>query len=589
MKREPNTLVADEPSDPEISIGELGALLGSIGAAADEKTDHGLVGERFGKYLIVGEVAVGGMAEVFLGVHRGLEGFLKVVVIKRVLPQFSSTSEFVRMFIDEARLAARLDHQNIVRTYEFGEVDGQYFTTMEYLPGEDLCKALNKVAGSHKSLPIQAAVAIVSRVCAGLHFAHQLTDTSGRPLNLVHRDVNPANIVITYGGEVKIIDFGVAKTSEGAQTVSGTIKGKIAYMAPEQLLARGVDQRSDVFSTGVVLWELLTGRPLFIRDSEAATLYAIMNDPIPVPSRYRPEIPAELDRIVMRALARTPVDRYDTAEEMADALDTFARKHTPYDSRALGRFLVDVFGRERAEAKLAIAQTRSLRQNISLVMKLRSEVRTDLAGRMESLAAGSEPGEPAAVVAEPPPAPRRATAIVAATLLLGVAAAIVYVTQSSGLFAQTKPASAGTAQAASLVLDSTPQGAAISLGGEPTGLVTPATLTGITASQVEVRLELAGHEPLTETVAVAAGAPVSKAFSLAKTEISSVMFEELPRGSIIYIDGEQHASQPMKVKAGPHDIRIVFEGETIAQQSLVIAAGDQRWTLVGDKLMAATQ
>src|ERR1044071_2894607 len=186
----------EELSEPEISIGA------GIQARAEEFKGN-IIGERFGKYLLVGEIAVGGMAEVFLAVHKGVEGFIKVVVIKRVLPHLTSNPDFVRMFIDEARLAARLEHPNIIRTYEFGEVDGQYFTVMEYLPGEDLAKTLDKLSFAQQQMPFHVVGGIVAQICAGLHFAHGLTDTAGRPLNLVHRDVNPANVIVTYTGEVK--------------------------------------------------------------------------------------------------------------------------------------------------------------------------------------------------------------------------------------------------------------------------------------------------------------------------------------------------------------------------------------------------
>src|SRR4051812_36616528 len=368
----------DELSEPEISIGTL------IQAHSEDFTGN-IIGERFGKYLLVGEIAVGGMAEVFLAVHKGVESFIKVVVIKRVLPHLSNNPEFVRMFCDEARLAARLEHPNIVRTYEFGEVNGQYFTAMEYLPGEDLFKALNNLSMSRQLMPLHMAVGIGHQLCNGLHFAHQFTDTSGKPLNLVHRDINPANILITYGGEVKIIDFGVAKTDANVQTINGVIKGKVAYMPPDQVLGREVDQRADIFSAGVVLWEVLTGRPLFLRSNEAATLYAIMNAPIPPPSKLRADVPPELDRIVTRALARSPGDRYASAEDMAGALDDVLTRMPRFDARVVAGKLEELFGSTRAEAKRSIAQTRSLTRNISLVMKLRSEVRADLAERLDAV------------------------------------------------------------------------------------------------------------------------------------------------------------------------------------------------------------
>ena len=569
----------DDELEPEISVTAV------MRAQHESPTPEGteervLLGERFGKYLLVGELAVGGMAEVFLAVQKGLEGFQKVVVIKRVLPHLSTNSEFIRMFIDEARLAARLEHPNIVRTYEFGEVNSQYFTAMEYLPGEDLSKTLNNLAISRQKMPLNIAAGVVSQICAGLHFAHQLTDTGGRPLSLVHRDVNPANILLTYTGEVKILDFGVAKTNTNKETVNGTIKGKIAYMAPEQLLSRGVDQRSDVFSTGVVLWECLTGRPLFMRDSEAATLYAIMNDPIPPPSRLRPEVPQALDAIVERALARTPADRFESAEEMGMVLDDFLATQPKFDSRLLARTVEELFGTTRAEAKRSIAQTRSLARNVSLVMKLRSEVRADLAERLDSIAHT----ELDLAAAPPLAAPERSRA-----LMIGMALLLVACIAGGLFYMYTRGVQPQAARQVSrstvLKIESTPPGAAVFIGGEPTGLTTPATLGDLVTPQVAIRLELAGHESLTETVDLPAGPAVTKQYTLAASS-GRLVIAELPKGALVIVDSEEHlAGEAIEVGAGKHLIRIVLDGRTISQTTIETGKGDQMWKLVGDKLV----
>ena len=351
---------------PEVSVA---ALPGSTARRVEPLVP--LIGEQFAKYLLVGEIARGGMGEIFLGVQQGLEGFSKVVVVKRVVSHLTNNVDFIRMFIDEARLAARLEHPNIVKTYEFGDHGGQYYTVMEYLAGEDLRKVLNKRSHtSQQRLALPFVVHIMAQICNGLHFAHELTDPAGGPLDLVHRDVNPANVIVTYTGEVKIIDFGVAKVSTTAKkTLTGVIKGKIAYMAPEHILARRVDRRSDIYSTGVMLWELLLGRPLFARDCDVATMYAVMNDPIPRPSDERPELPPQLDTIVARALARTPGDRFETADDMRAALDELAATLPKVDPRALGRMMEDLFGSARAQAKRSITQSRSLAHNVALVMK----------------------------------------------------------------------------------------------------------------------------------------------------------------------------------------------------------------------------
>lgn len=571
---------AREQSEPEISIDARAKL-------AEEQPAVDIVGERFGKYFIIGELAVGGMAEIFLAVHRGLEGFLKVVVLKRVLQQFSSDPEFVRLFINEARLAARLEHPNIVRTYEFGEVDGQYFTTMEYLPGEDLAKALDRLVFSRQLMPIHVASGIISQVCAGLHFAHQLTDTSGHPLNLVHRDVNPANIILTYGGEVKIIDFGVAKTN-ATNTVNSSIKGKIAYMSPEQLVKRAIDARSDVFSTGIVLWELLVGRPLFMRHSEAATLYAIMNDPVPTPSRFRPEVPRELDIIVKRALARNPHDRFASCEEMGDALERFLASQPKYDARVVARTVEELFGRTRAEAKRSIGQSRSLSRNVSLVMKLRTEMKADLLGELDSIESAPEEHARRPETDGSGRTWRLLPALLALLVLTGVGGGLFYMLTASG---PTTPSAGETASqpaaGASLELTSTPPGAAISIGGEPTGLKTPVTISGLAASSIQVRLELRDYGTTTERIDVPGSGALTRHFTLRRA-MGRLVIAGLPRGASVFVDGEEfEAGELIDVPSGTRDVRIAVDGRTIAQQSIETSEGDQRWDLVGERLVQA--
>jgi serine/threonine protein kinase len=570
-----------EASEPEISIGS------HIGRQADEFKGN-IVGERFGKYLLVGEIAVGGMAEVFLAVHKGVEGFIKVVVIKRVLPHLTSNLDFVRMFIDEARLAARLEHPNIVRTYEFGEVDGQYFTAMEYLPGEDLGKTLKNLAISKQRMPIHVAAGIAAQLCAGLYFAHHFTDIDGHPLNLVHRDINPANVIITYGGEVKIIDFGVAKANTNVQTLTGTIKGKVSYMPPEQVLGREVDHRADIFSAGVVLWEMLTGRPLFLRNSEAATLYAIMNAPIHAPSRFRPEVPPQLDKIVAGALARRPADRFDSAEEMANELDDFLISAPRYDARVLAGTVEELFGSTRAEAKRSIAQTRSLTRNISIVMKLRSEVRADLAERLDLARATPKdlktqlpaPGD------DPPPNPVAPESLVAITTvsqsrsqrgLMLALGAVMLTCIGAGLaytLTRTDPEQAAKQVSASIEVDSAPPGAAIFVTGEPTGLKTPTTLTGITSKRLSIRLELANYSPVTRNIDVRAGATVSTYVTLKPLQ-GRLVISDLPVNASIFVDEEEYtAGDVIPTVAGKHVVRIVVGGRTILEQSIEATAGD---------------
>jgi serine/threonine protein kinase len=582
----------DDESKLEISIAE---------APADDEPGAGsqpLSGERFGNYLLVGELATGGMAELFLAVHGGLEGVLKIVALKRILPHLSRSPEFTQMFIDEARIAARLDHPNIVRTYEFDEFEGQYFTVMEYLAGEDLAKVLNRVVALQQPFPLELATSVIAQVCSALHFAHELTDPRGRPLGLVHRDVSPSNIVVTYAGEVKLIDFGVAKISVNARrTSTGTIKGKFAYMSPEQVQARNVDRRSDVFSMGIVLWELLTGRPLFTRKSEADTLYAIVNEPIPSVRRLRPEVPSELEAIVMRALARAPEDRYQTAEEMQLALDRIPailpsviahgvdapRCSRDTSPRALARTMEELFGTARTSAKRSIAQTRSLAKNISRVMKRRCGTRTSLVQYIEHRSETRFGHQP---VAEAVTASHslRALGLASLAMVVGAAGAMTYlVSRHAELEAPGKPAPAP----ATLTITSTPPGAAIFIAGEPTGMTSPATLPSITAGQVVVRLELAGYQPAEATVAVAPGASVAKQLALVRAPPPSrLVLTNLPAAAVVVVDGNEHAAgERIPVTAGRHVVRLIVKHRTVVQQTIEAPPGDQIWELRNHRLL----
>jgi len=280
--------------------------------------------EQLGKYQLVKCIARGGMAEIFLARVQGPAGFEKGVVVKRVLPHLSESSEFVQMFLDEARLAARLSHPNIVQIFDFGESDGSYFLCMEHLAGEDLANVVRLAQQAGGTMPFPLAAMVVSAAADALHYAHTLTDEGGQPLGIVHRDISPSNIFLTYTGAVKVLDFGIAKAqTKAVQTQAGVIKGKLMYMAPEQAKGKAVDGRSDVWALGAVLHEALTGQRLFARDTELAIYHAVLHDPIPSPSEIEPQIPEELSAIVMRALERDLAQRFASAADLRRALDTY--------------------------------------------------------------------------------------------------------------------------------------------------------------------------------------------------------------------------------------------------------------------------
>ena len=287
---------------------------------------HLTPGTKLGKYDLIRQIAVGGMAELYLARTVGIEGFEKLVVVKRILPQFAETPGFIQMFLDEARLAATLHHPNIAQVYDIGIADGSYFFSMEYVHGEDLRRTLAAAADQGVPVSLDAALTLAVGVAAGLHYAHQKAAPDGAPLGIVHRDVSPSNVLVTFEGGVKVVDFGIARaTRRQTSTLSGGLKGKIAYMSPEQCKGNApLDRRSDIFSIGTLLYELTTGRLPFEQETEFAVLTQIVNEDAEPPTRRIPAYPPALEAIVLRAMARDPARRYATALELQRDLEDFA-------------------------------------------------------------------------------------------------------------------------------------------------------------------------------------------------------------------------------------------------------------------------
>ena len=279
-------------------------------------------GERFGQYTLLERIAVGGMAEVWKARMRGVEGFQKTVAIKRILSHMTDNSEFVGMFIDEAKLAAQLSHPNIVHIYDLGKIGRDYYIAMEYVEGRDLRSLLNAARKKGMKLPLGLALLIAARVASALDYAHRKRDFEDREMGLVHRDVSPQNVLLTSDGDVKLCDFGIAKAvSKASHTQVGALKGKLQYMSPEQAWGRPLDGRSDIFSLGAVLFEMVTGERLFPGDSELSVLEAVRQGRIRSPRQVDPSIPREVDEIVTRALAIEPQDRFATAGEMKQRIE----------------------------------------------------------------------------------------------------------------------------------------------------------------------------------------------------------------------------------------------------------------------------
>ncbi len=285
-------------------------------------------GIRFGKYVLLDRIAVGGMAEIFLARQEGLEGFEKTIVIKRIRPHLSNQKSFVKMFLNEAKLAAQLNHPNIVQIYDLGKVGESYFIAMEYIFGRDMRRIIPKAEGMGIPFPMVYALKIASSVCEGLYYAHQRTDMYGNALQIVHRDVTPENIFVSFDGTVKILDFGIAKAANQIeQTRAGEIKGKLSYMSPEQCMGKVLDHRSDLFSLGVVLYEWITGFKLFTGDSEVAILKTITEGKIYQPSYFKADVPDAVEQILMKALEKDRDQRYQSAWDMQYDLDQFLSQY----------------------------------------------------------------------------------------------------------------------------------------------------------------------------------------------------------------------------------------------------------------------
>jgi serine/threonine protein kinase len=322
---------------------------------------------RLGRYEILREIAIGGMAELYLARAVGLEGFEKVVVVKRILPQLAAQADFVHMFLDEARIAATLHHPNIVQVYDIGESQGSYFFAMEFLHGADLNRVMRRTTAARRRVPLEHVIGVGIGACAGLHYAHEQLGHDGRPLGLVHRDVSPQNIVVTYDGAVKLVDFGIVKAANRlTSTRHGTLKGKVRYMSPEQCDKQDVDRRSDIFSIAVVLWEISIGRRLNKGPSEFQIMKKIVEQDALAPSTVCPGYPPELERILLKGLRRAPTERYQTAQEMQADLEAFARERKlPVSSITLSKYMYEMFAPEIEAWLVAQRQGTSFAEHLS--------------------------------------------------------------------------------------------------------------------------------------------------------------------------------------------------------------------------------
>lgn len=309
----------------------------------------------FGKYLLLERISVGGMAEVFKAKSFGADGFEKIIAIKRILPAMVEDEEFIDMFIDEAKICSHLSHPNIGQVYELGKINDSYFIAMEFVWGKDVLQIQNRFRRIRQKMPIPMVAYLGAKICEALDYAHRITDERHNPLHIVHRDVSPQNVLVSYSGEVKLIDFGIAKArSRSSSTQAGVLKGKFGYMSPEQVRALPLDQRSDIFAIGTILYEMATGDRLFAAESDFATLEKVRNALVYPPSKKDPRIPPALEAIIMKALKKDPDERYSWASDLQDDLIAFLNTQKPlFHAKNLAAVVSKLFELEYQREEIA--------------------------------------------------------------------------------------------------------------------------------------------------------------------------------------------------------------------------------------------
>ena len=538
---------------------------------------------KFGKYTLIRKLASGGMAELFLAIQKSVAGFEKLLVIKRILPSMNQDRAFIEMLLHEARIAATLSHPNIVQIFDVGQTDGQYFIAMEHVHGEDLRSIVRQMKKKGVfEFPIEHALAIVLGMCAGLSYAHERRDLDGTPLNIVHRDISPQNVVVTFTGDVKIVDFGIAKSDSrvGESTKSGKLKGKVPYMSPEQARGEPVDARSDVFSTGVMLFELTTGKRLFKGQSEYETLRLICERDYPRPSDVRPDYPEGLEPIVMKALAKDREQRYQSAREMQADIEAFVRRHQIAVSNiALNQFMQMLFEEKLAIQKEALLQGKQLADIIEMQHALTAPPESDVDGSGQRVASTLSMPAAARTVTDVSAQPHKKSG----SLLVGLGAAVIALGAIGGgagylLVRRDRPAPAATASAAtpiakgSLAVESEPAGASIWVNGDLRPEVTPATIAQLpTGVPLDVKLTKDGFEHTKQQVTLEDGVPGAVKVSLVKGSVI-VEVNVSPEGAspAITLDGQPAAGPRIEGVTSGVSHKLVVSAPGFVEQTVTV-------------------
>jgi serine/threonine-protein kinase len=508
---------------------------------------------KFGKYTLLRRLAQGGMAELYLALHRAIAGFERLVVIKRILPELGRDAVFIQMLLQEARIAATFSHPNIVTVFDVGQVDGTYFIAMEHIHGEDLRSIVRAMKPrAVGEFPLEHAVAIAQGVAAGLAYAHERTDYHGHALNVVHRDISPQNILVTFTGDVKVVDFGIAKAGDHRvqeasaepeppvesgvvarpeasehHTRQGQLKGKIPYMSPEQARGDVLDARSDIFSLGIILFELCTGRRLFRGPNELETLKMITDGRYPVPSELNPRISPALQAVIVKALSPEREQRYQSARELQADLEAVARdERIAVSNVALGNWMGFLFEEKLAALKEALAQGKQL---------------ADVLAQEEPT---QDPDGTGYTIVAAPQGRRGLWALVAALALVAVAA--VGLTLRERQRAREDQRIQAQVRTGVITVHSIPEGAHIWLNDAPTAFRTPHELRGLLTGpgvRLRVKLTAEGYDPATQEVPLSApGAHQTITAALRRTQASSFAVLQVgttPPGAQVIVDGRE--------------------------------------------------
>lgn len=502
----------------------------------------------FGKYYLLELINVGGMAEVFKAKMFGVEGFEKIVAIKRILPEVAEDAEFIKMFVDEAKIAVKLQHPNVVQIFELGKIEDSYFIAMELINGKDLKTIRKRLKRVDLLMPVEQSAYIISQVCDGLDYAHRKTDEKMNPLNIVHRDISPQNMIVSYEGTVKLIDFGIAKAkSKSTKTQVGMLKGKFSYMSPEQVSGQPIDRRSDIFSLGVVFFEMLTGKRLFLGKNDVETLEKIRKAEVLPPSVFNSAVPPELDRIVLKALAKDREDRYQWASEFSEDLKKFSYSSGKSFSRQdMMNFMSEFFADELEEETAKLEEYHKIKKPAE--MPLREAAQLD---RREALPIDDEKS----VIHTGSSSKKLALVFAAVVIALGFVISL-FVVMSGNKKEKT-----------SLIVDSNEKKTIVVVDENTMyqkRCETPCVIDGLLAGQHEISFSKNGFVDVKESIFLSKGDNVEKFVKMYRIGEQKTMItvKSDPDGAVLYInDKKVQAATPTIVNDIPVGLDIVVRVE----------------------------